>query len=304
MRLAPLAFIAFPIARSYRDSGKPPEHRLYAKLVLLPDGTKEYHKTTEQDEALYRDAESCLGERGNAYPSVQIAAGYNTNQALGYNYRYWHEMFNSRQLLCLSMLAERITRVEDLVTRDLFTCLFSGLLEFNNMFASYKGEGTGAVRHMFAHHVLKPERTPLEANLWGTAKSSGSFRTMFEGRIRRALNYAENPFELRINGKGTEKVFGLSRSMGGPIARSYEQFAKGGNVYLSCGDSSATDLPSNSVDAVITDPPFFDNVHYSELADFLHVAAPHQNLATHAVNAQPGRSGRCKVLIPTSSQTA
>ena len=50
------------------------------------------------------------------------------------------------------------------------------------MFASYKGEGTGAVRHMFAHHILKPERVPLEANLWGTPKSSGSFSTMFEGQ--------------------------------------------------------------------------------------------------------------------------
>jgi putative DNA methylase len=42
-------------------------------------------------------------------------------------------------------------------------------------------------------------------------------------------------------------------------------------VYLSCGNSSRTDLPTQSVDAVVTDPPFFDNVHYSELADFFHV---------------------------------
>ena len=56
--------------------------------------------------------------------------------------------------------------------------LFSGTLEFNNLFASYKGEGTGAVRHMFAHHILKPERTPIEANVWGTPKSSGSFSSL------------------------------------------------------------------------------------------------------------------------------
>ena len=40
---------------------------------------------------------------------------------------------------------------------------------------------------------------------------------------------------------------------------------------MSCGDSSRTDLPDRSVDVVITDPPFFDNVHYSELADFFYV---------------------------------
>ena len=44
-----------------------------------------------------------------------------------------------------------------------------------------------------------------------------------------------------------------------------------GAVYLSCGDSAATDIPDRTVDAVVTDPPFYDNVHYSELADFFHV---------------------------------
>ena len=40
------------------------------------------------------------------------------------------------------------------------------------------------------------------------------------------------------------------------------------SLYLSCGDSAFTDLAPESVDLVLTDPPFFDNVHYSELADF------------------------------------
>jgi hypothetical protein len=154
-------------------------------------------RATDDDHALYALAERELAARNDAYPVVPIAPGYNTNQVLGYNYRYWHQMFNARQLLCLSILAERVRAVPDPVLRDLFACLFSGTLEFNNMFASYKGEGTGAVRHMFAHHILKPERVPLEANLWGTPKSSGSFSTMFEGRIRRALDYADDPFELR-----------------------------------------------------------------------------------------------------------
>ena len=49
----------------------------------------------------------------------------------------------------------------------------------------------------------------------------------------------------------------------------------GGSIYLSCGDSSLTDISKQSVDAIITDPPFFDNVHYSQLADFFHVWQQH-----------------------------
>ncbi|MCL4677707.1 MAG: DUF1156 domain-containing protein [Alphaproteobacteria bacterium] len=267
---------AFPIAKTIRASGKPPAHRMYAKLVLLPDGKKAYHPATDDDWALYDKAERALAKRKNAYPVVAIEPGYNTNQALGYNYRNWHEMFNARQLLCLSILADRIRAIPDTVLRELFTCLFSGALEFNNMFASYKGEGTGAVRHMFAHHILKPERVPLEANLWGTEKSSGSFSTMFEGRIRRALDYADDPFELRVSkGSKTEKVFGLSEKIGAPVADDYAAFTRDTRVYLSCGDSGSTDLPDRSVDVVLTDPPFFDNVHYSQLADFFHVWQRH-----------------------------
>lgn len=267
---------SFPIAKTIRATDKPPTHRMYAKLLLLPDGSKAYHPITDQDRQLYAKAECALAKRENPYPFVAIEPGYNTNQALGYNYRHWHEMFNARQLLCLSILADRIRDIPDPILRDLFTCLFSGALEFNNMFASYKGEGTGAVRHMFAHHILKPERVPLEANLWGTPKSSGAFSTMFEGRIRRALDYADNPFELRLNKGGkTEKVCGLSEAIGAPVAQTYRAFANGGRVYLSCGDSGSTDLPDGSVDAVLTDPPFFDNVHYSQLADFFHVWQRH-----------------------------
>lgn len=266
----------FSISKTIRAQNHPPRHRLYAKLVLRQDGTKAYFTATDADIELYDRASRELENGGYTYPIVSIEPGYNTNQALGYNYRSWHEMFNARQLLGLSILSHRIGQIETPALRDLFMCLFSGALEFNNLFASYKGEGTGAVRHMFAHHVLKPERVPLEANIWGTPKSSGSFSTMFAGRIRRALDYAEDPFELVVKkGRSNEKIYGLSEKLGFDISQSHAEFSQGGRVYLSCGDSGDTDLPPCSVDAIISDPPFFDNVNYSELADFFHVWQRH-----------------------------
>lgn len=264
----------FKITDAVRSSSNIPIHRMYAKMVLLPDGSKAYLPITDEDIDLYDRASLKLSERRSWIPEVNIEPGHNTNQAIGYNYRLWSDMFNDRQLLCLSLLMEEILRIEDQNIRELFVCLFSGALEFNNMFASFKGEGTGAVRHMFAHHILKPERVPLEANLWGTSKSSGSFSTMFKNRILRALEYSDNPFEQRVGGAGkkNEKIYGLSDSLGFRIATDYERFSNDDlRVYLSCGSSSETDIPNDCVDAIITDPPFFDNVHYSELADFFYV---------------------------------
>jgi putative DNA methylase len=142
------------------------------------------------------------------------------------------------------------------------------------MFASYKGEGTGAIRHMFAHHILKPERVPIEGNVWGTSKSSGSFSTLFKSRLMRAIEYHAAPFELEIertNGSNKGKrVFGGSAPFSGRVETKWPPAPKPESraIHLSCGSSASTGLPNASVDLVVTDPPFFDNVHYSELADF------------------------------------
>jgi putative DNA methylase len=259
----------FKIVDVVKALGQPPSHRLYAKLVLAPDGTKTYLAADDSDRCLYRKAEAALLERVDPYPLDAIAPGYNTNQAIRYGYKYWFQMFNARQLLGISVLAEAIARIQDQQLRETFLSLLSGALEFNNMFTSYKGEGTGAVRHLFSHHILKPERTPLEANLWGTPKSSGSFSTLFRRRLLPAIDYCENPFELRPrDGKSSEKVFGLSAPMR-LGSRDGQPFGVKGE--LSCGDSASAQIADKHVDLVVTDPPFFDNVHYSELADFFYV---------------------------------
>jgi putative DNA methylase len=268
----------FPIAKTARQFRHPPSHRLYAKLVLTPKGEKAYLAADDYDREVLAEATSVLERQVGAYPVVALEPGYNTDQAINYGYRFWHEFFNPRQLLCLSILADGIRAIEDRPTRELFVCLFSGTLEFNNMFASYKGEGTGAVRHMFAHHILKPERTPLEANLWGTPSSSGAFSTLYGSRILRALDYADAPTEIRVDEPGAtaRKISGLSERIGFEVADSFDTFERrSAQLYLSCGDSSSTDVSTGAVDAVVTDPPFYDNVHYSQLADFFHVWQRH-----------------------------
>jgi putative DNA methylase len=265
----------FSLINVVRRLEAPLQHRMYAKMVLHQDGRKFYLSIDDNDEKSYRLAEEMASDFWEYIPQVQIEPGYNTNQVLNYNYTAWHQMFNARQLASLAMLAAEIHKIKKPKLRTLFACLFSGVLEFNNMFASFKGEGTGAVRHMFSHHILKPELMPLEANVWGTPKSSGSFSTLFQTRILRALAYKARAFELKIshlNGKPkSQKIFGLSHSLNQSIVSDYHTFTTGNSVYLSTGDSSNIDLADESVDLVITDPPFFDNVHYSQLADFFYV---------------------------------
>ncbi len=124
---------------------------------------------------------------------------------------------------------------------------------------------------VFSHHVLKPERVPLEAHPWGTPASSGSFCTLFESRLVRALAYKENPHDLVLESGKPIRVYGLSAPLRLNLAQNFPDSRRSSDIaYVTCGDASHTDLPDRSVDLVITDPPFMDNVHYSELADFFH----------------------------------
>jgi adenine-specific DNA methylase len=46
--------------------------------------------------------------------------------------------------------------------------------------------------------------------------------------------------------------------------------ANPGSAYVATGDGGHTDIPDGTISLVVTDPPYMDNVHYSELADFFH----------------------------------
>lgn len=257
--------------------GGRPSYRLYAKLVLTLTGEKVYRRASDDDLSRYAAASAQMRESVASealfLPDLRLVEGHNTTQAMNYGFLNWRDFFNDRQLLGLSWLRNAIMTLPETEERQAMLTLFSGTLEFNNMFASYKGEGTGAVRHMFAHHILKPERMPIEANIWGTPKSSGAFSTLFERRLLSAARYQLRPLEV---GAGAVPTAEEPSALNGSISEDWPRTGKyaSGAVYLSCGDSARTGLKAGTIDMVVTDPPFFDNVHYAELADFFQAWAP------------------------------
>jgi putative DNA methylase len=250
-------------------AGRLPRHRMYAKLVLTEQGQRRYDPIDDFDLALYLTAEKLLADHHTnlVLPDGCLALGYNTRQAMTWGFHEWRHFFNARQLYSLGLLGSAIRALPPSPEREALVTLFSGTLEFNNMFCSYKGEGTGAVRHMFSHHILKPERTPLEAHPWGTSASSGAFSTLFRNRVLRALEYKAEPHDLIRE----RRVYGVSRPLGMPLVSNWKDFSKTpDSAFIATGSSTKMDLPAKSVDLIVTDPPYFDKVHYSELADFFH----------------------------------
>ena len=240
--------------------GRRPEYRMYAKLTWR-DNQKHYESIDQFDVDLYRRSAQLLQAHQDriVVPDGSLDDGYNTRQAIRWGFNSWDKFFNARQLYCLGLLGASVRDLDDSPEREALCTLFSGTLEFNNLFCSYKGEGTGAVRHMFSNHVLKPERTPLEAHPWGTPKSSGSFSTLFRSRILRAHKYKLAPHDIVVSNDTATRRTGISRPLDSSIG--WEAIV---------GDASSLAHNNETFDIIVTDPPYFNNVHYSELADFFH----------------------------------
>jgi len=276
------------------DGEAPPTHRMRSLTVWCDACGKRHQKPSADDVAKYEAIAREVAARFNDLhvPREAIPAGFNTNQMRKYGYRYWHQMFNARQLKGLDLLFSAVREVEDAPARELLTLLASASLEFNSMFCGAKGLGTGAIRHVFAHHAFIPAKEPLEANLWGVHRSSGGYSTLFKERLLRGRIWADAPIERRFTGSKGEKVPVPGERLAGRPADRFDQLLSGEADMLLLNQSSETldQVPDGSVDVVITDPPFADSVMYSELSDYFYVwlrqalADDYENFATPLVD--------------------
>ena len=241
--------------------------RMYAKLYE-EDGRRIYARTTEADDDAYDRAGARLRQLGSGIvqPCGSLERGKNTDQVLRVGLKEWRDFYNDRQLLALGLIATAIRDLKiDAGEREALAAAFSKSVEFNNMLSSYKGEGTGAVRSAFHNHTLQFERMPFEANPWSAA--SGGFHASYQ-RLHKALDFKEAPSDLRIIGDKPERFIGCSAPV---LLRITDSPHLGPDLAsVTCGDSGHSEIANSSVDIVLTDPPHFDKVNYSELADFFH----------------------------------
>ncbi len=198
--------------------------------------------------------------------------GRSDPRPINHGYTHFWQMFNERQLLCLSILLEQILKIPDRNVRELMLIAFSDCLDANNMFCKYEIEWH-KISLFFGLHAFHPIERPTENNVWGTKFGRGTFVRCFE-KVHRAKVYCQKPYERLENSHGQHynKRTGNERIEGRLVADFNELRRTDNAALLRCQSSEDLSfIPDKSVDAIITDPPYFDNVQYSELADFFYV---------------------------------
>lgn len=253
----------------------PLKHRLFAIEYVDPDtGKREYKEADPDDELNYAKATRDLTRLWDELPIPKDAIpreGRTDPRPISFGYEKYHELFNDRQLLCLGLILRRILDVKNEKNRELLLLAFSDALACNNKFCSY-AFGYQKLTPLFGLHAFRRISRPVEGNVWGASIGRGSFSSSVE-KVLRGKRYSAKPFEYRYENRETEHV-NASKSANANIIEDVNKLQEcpGQSSFLTIADSrNLFWLPEKSVDLVLTDPPYYDNLAYSEMADFYFV---------------------------------
>lgn len=202
------------------------------------DDVERYQKATSKLDKMVKDGEL-------SYPQDMIPDGDLTRDHPLYKkgYTHFYRLFTKRNLFANSMLKKAITNLgPDSEATKALLFVFSSSLSWSSKMRKDTGHG-------WEHHGYWLPDIYYESNVWDM------FKKQFDGGPHcywKGKTYSNEQF--------------------GDFAVPAQDFSSVANAEASylllCRSSDELPLPDNSVDVVITDPPFGGNVQYAELANF------------------------------------
>lgn len=256
-----------------RNKGGQLEVELYALEGYCDTCGRFFKRVDTNDTALWEKAKREFEKLKDQLllPRQRIPVkGRSDPRPVNHGYSHFWNMFNERQLLCLSHLLQEILKIPDTNVRELMLLAFSDCLDANNMFCKYE-VAWHKISLFFGLHAYHPIERPTENNVWGTKYGRGTFTKCFE-KVRRAKLFCRRPYERLYKNENRFTRYTGER-IEGTLVQTFDELANVDHAaLLACTTSEDLSfVPEKSVDAVITDPPYFDNIQYSELADFFYV---------------------------------
>jgi putative DNA methylase len=174
----------------------------------------------------------------------------------------WADMFSPRQLLCHGISVELFRDLlaaesQKAKISDLRCAAFVMLAIAIDKMINYSARSTrwdqttGRVRSVFDSHNF--------AMVWTYAEMALLIAGLgYDWAIKQTGKCIEELVEL-VRGEGEGTLLGHGRNAPPPVA-------------ISCKSADALDhLADASVDVIVMDPPYYDNVMYAELSDFFYV---------------------------------
>ncbi|MBN2034500.1 MAG: hypothetical protein JW836_14595 [Deltaproteobacteria bacterium] len=185
---------------------------------------------------------------------VPIPDGVETRRLLQAGFRFWGDLYTSRQAAVIIHALSTIMAMNvSEGCRDRMALAVMGAGEMPAFLSRwdrfYAKAYEGVANHRYAHTTLAAE-TNLLAPL-----GRGTLLSRLKSALK-ALNWAQEKVP-----EGAVAVHLVNRKRRGKARQ---------GVRIATGDSRSQGLRSGSIDVVLTDPPYFDDVQYGELARLFH----------------------------------
>ncbi len=247
-----------------------PQFDRFALQYVDPQGNKRIKEFDQDDAERAKHAREHFRKLREqlSIPTQIIPDGDKTGALLNYNYERFNQLFTERHLLTYGLLFQKSWDVRDNQFEDanaqniaefLITTL-SNSLNYNNQLTRWR-PGQNKATDIFVRHAYIPRVQPVEANPMSEEGNIASLENYFD-KTYNAKEYCIRPFEkIKNRKKGKMDQFYIDS----------ESISEYSVESLNCKTSERLDQPDESIDYVITDPPYYDNVQYSELSDFFYI---------------------------------
>ncbi len=240
-------------------------------------GIRDYKKVTKEDIERFNEVQEAFTKNQDklSYPREFLPdEGKNISNLKNYGFRRFSDLFNERQLLSLSLLLNSISKVSDQRIKEYLLTAFSSSLEFHTVICPYNYTMKQIV-NVFNYQSFLVPTMYVENNVWGTRKGNGTFLTYID-RMKKAKAFCKSPFEIDFQNDEIVRVPIKGDSIEAKSVDSFQALAVSNEANTLLINETSEDLqilgiPPNSVDIVVTDPPYFDYIQYGELANFFYV---------------------------------
>ncbi len=251
------------------------DYRLYAleyycehcdDAGLSTGEVKGYKAAEEADFELAKEASAEWEKRDDLrqyVPTTEIPKGSITessaisgNDVFQHGYETWTDMFSDRQLLCLSKLLKEIEDIDDENIREFLLLTATDSLRGIGMMITYQ-LSSNAISSLFKTNSFDPPKRPAENNVWGAKKGARTFNKAYD-RVKKGIEWANAPIERYQDESGSMVK---SPPFNTPVGKNAEVYQR-----------NVMELDTeDEYDAVITDPPYYDNIIYSDVSDYFYV---------------------------------
>lgn len=187
-------------------------------------------------------------------PLDTIDAGIETAALTRYGYRHWHDLYPARQRVVLESLIGACERSEPSVRAALEAAAY-GCVEMAGHLSRWDPRYLKSYEAV-ANHRYNVTTLAAEPNVWGVP---GTGRGTFEKRvahIAKAATWLGERVGRRLSVDGPSDAQSRRSRIPDTV-----------DARVVSGGSQRLLVPDGHLDAVVTDPPYHDDVQYAELSD-------------------------------------